>query len=178
MMNMDGMIIRYLISKGAAMPRPLISKRQKNQKFIKPSGLGPWRKTFLFSGEPILLISFFLPAIQLKAMLYQSFKMVRLKKTVYNPGLISQSFLIMCAFCIWSALIYLLNAFSVLCPLIAIIKLVGVPSKNSFVQNDLRQVCDIIHAYLGLISPVILLPCLSVIFIISSITASLTTSLM
>ncbi len=30
------------------------------------------------------------------------------------------------------------------------ISLTGIPAKNSFVQNDLRPVCEVIHSYFGL----------------------------
>jgi len=46
------------------------------------------------------------------------------------------------------------DAFSVLCPLIAIINVTGVPSKNSLVQKERRQVWDITQAYFGLVSSV------------------------
>src|SRR5690349_11547011 len=82
----------------------------------------------------------------------------------------------MSAFSRASALIYFLKAFSVLCPLIAIIKVIGVPSRNSFVQKERLQVCEVTQAYFGRISSIISLPRLYENLIGSFIAASLATS--
>jgi hypothetical protein len=75
-----------------------------------------------------------------------------------------------------SALIYFLKAFSVLCPLIAITKVRGVPAKNSFVQKERLQVCEVTQAYFGRISSIISFPRLYENLIGSSIPASLAIS--
>jgi hypothetical protein len=65
---------------------------------------------------------------------------IAIKILFYKLGLPSQIFFIICAFCKLSALMYFLKAFSVLWPLMAMIKVTGVPSKNSLVQNERRHV--------------------------------------
>ena len=57
--------------------------------------------------------------------------------------------------------------------LIFIINSAGVPARNSFVQNERRQVCNVTHSYLGLISTMSLFPFLWGDFMGSEIPASL-----
>ena len=68
------------------------------------------------------------------------FQLVLFETSFYKDGRLSQISFIIEAFFILSALIYFRNAFSVLCPLIAMIKSQGVPARYSLVQNDLLAV--------------------------------------